>query len=338
MCEKIKNTPAFSVVVPVYGVEKYIDQCVRSILGQSYTDLEVILVDDGSKDGCPAMCDEYARLDSRVRVIHKQNSGVVETRRVGVDASCGEYLVFVDGDDWMEPNYLSEFAAVIAECKPDVICCGYSFAYDDGKRVPQPLAMEVGSYGRERLRESVFPWLIEDKNCRYFPAMLWSKAYKRELYAEHQVPCGVISVGEDHACTKPCIYHAETMYVIDKCLYNYRQNPASVTKAGKAFAWDGPRLIGMHFEAHMDMSDGDLQEQVYRSITHNLFNAAVSQFNRAESYKVIKAEILQKISEPYYQNAINKCSYDGFKGKLAKTCLKHRLIFLMRIYNKTVHS
>ena len=96
--------PLISVIVPVYKVELYLRQCVDSLLAQTYSNLEIILVDDGSPDGCPAICDEYARKDSRVRVIHKPNGGLSDARNVGLDAARGEYIGFIDSDDWVMPD------------------------------------------------------------------------------------------------------------------------------------------------------------------------------------------------------------------------------------------
>lgn len=98
------NEPLVSVIVPVYKVGKYLDKCVESIVEQTYKNLEIILVDDGSPDNCPAMCDKWAERDSRIKVIHKQNGGVSSARNVGIDAAQGEFIGFVDSDDWLEPD------------------------------------------------------------------------------------------------------------------------------------------------------------------------------------------------------------------------------------------
>ena len=118
-----------SVIVPVYKVEKYLKRCVDSILAQTYTCLEVILVDDGSPDGCPAICDEYAREDRRVRVIHKENGGLSDARNAGIDAAKGKFLGFVDSDDYVHPRFyelllqaLKEEGADIAGCDVKKVC------------------------------------------------------------------------------------------------------------------------------------------------------------------------------------------------------------------------
>ena len=100
----MNNNPKISVIVPVYKVEKYLDKCVESIVNQTYKNLEIILVDDGSPDNCPAMCDEWAEKDERIRVIHKENGGLADARNAGMDIATGDYIGFVDSDDWIEPN------------------------------------------------------------------------------------------------------------------------------------------------------------------------------------------------------------------------------------------
>lgn len=98
--------PEISVIVPVYKVEKYLDRCIESIVNQTYPDLELILVDDGSPDNCPALCDAWAERDERIRVIHKKNGGLSSARNAGMDVMCGKYVCFIDSDDWIELNFL----------------------------------------------------------------------------------------------------------------------------------------------------------------------------------------------------------------------------------------
>lgn len=121
----------FSIIVPVYNVEKYLDKCVKSILNQTYKEIEVILVDDGSPDNCPQMCDKYARNDSRVKVIHKKNGGLSEARNVGIEASTGEYVLFVDSDDWLVESACEQFNKYISKVGQIDICVG-NLLNDDG--------------------------------------------------------------------------------------------------------------------------------------------------------------------------------------------------------------
>ena len=111
-----------SVIVPVYKAEKYLEECVYSILNQSYTNFELILVDDGSPDGCPALCDRFARQDSRVRVIHRKNGGVSASRNTGLAAAGGAYVAFIDDDDYIAPDYLEKLLAAAEESGADALC------------------------------------------------------------------------------------------------------------------------------------------------------------------------------------------------------------------------
>lgn len=124
------KTPLISIVVPVYHVAAYIHRCVDSILNQSYRNLEVILVDDGGDDVCPAICDEYALFDNRVICVHKENSGQSFARKAGVESAAGEYILFVDADDWLETNAVEKSLRAAVEFDADVVCFGYKRVYE----------------------------------------------------------------------------------------------------------------------------------------------------------------------------------------------------------------
>ncbi len=326
----------YSIVVPIYNVARYLEKCVDSILNQTYENFEVILVDDGSTDKSSYMCDAFAKKDTRIIVIHKKNGGLVSARKAGAEVAKGEYIICVDGDDWIDNSYLEVFESCINKKKPDIVCCGYYLAYDDGRNIEMNMPMPHGYLADRELIKNIYPYLIEDKANKYFPPSLWAKAYKRELYVTNQMSVpNNISIGEDHACTKPCIRQAKSMYVLDDCLYYYRQNQASMTKNKKAFRWDGPKMIGQHFEKNIDLNEYDFQNQVYRSVVHNLYNVAASQFNRNEPYAVIKKDIVKQLGDEYYDKAINNSIFKwNSKGNLARIIMKHRLYIVMYLYNK----
>ena len=192
----------------------------------------------------------------------------------------------------------------------------------------------VGEYSRLRIEKEIFPLLIENDKAKYYSPSIWAKIYKRELYVKHQLAVDPrIKIGEDHACTKPCIFESNLIYIMEDCLYYYRQNNTSMTKNKMPFDWETPMLIGKHFENHMDMTQGDLQEQVYRNVTHNLFNVVVSQFNRLDRYKDIKKDIIYNISNQYYKNAIRNAKYNNWKGIFVKYCLLYKIVFLIKLYH-----
>ena len=121
-----------SVIVPVYKVEPYLDRCVKSVVDQTFSDLEIILVDDGSPDNCPAMCDAWAARDSRVRVIHKPNGGLSDARNTGMAAATGEYISFVDSDDWIAAEMLERLIQALERDQSDIAACAVEMVWEDG--------------------------------------------------------------------------------------------------------------------------------------------------------------------------------------------------------------
>lgn len=134
------NNELVSVIVPVYKVEPYLDRCVASILAQTYPNLEVILVDDGSPDNCPALCDAWAQRDARIRVIHKKNGGQSDARNVGLDAASGAYISFVDSDDYIAENFIETLYDLLHEYHTDISAVHWKLVYADGPEVPAPLS------------------------------------------------------------------------------------------------------------------------------------------------------------------------------------------------------
>lgn len=324
----------FSIVVPVYGAEKYLNRCVRSIQNQTYQNIEIILVDDGSPDECPAMCDAFAQNDSRIQVLHKANGGQGSARKAGAIVASGDYVCCVDADDEIALNYVERMAEVGEQYCPEMICCGFSWATEGGRK-DRPLKNREGFYSRQDIQKEIFPELIQTANAEYFSPSIWGKAIKTELYRKQQLCVDDrLKIGEDGACTIPCVYHAQSMYILRECMYYYWDNNSSMTRNRKAFAWDGPELIAYHLEKRLDMTQFDFRQQWYRKITHELFTVVSSQFYRAESYRTITADIRRHLQEPLYQKAIENSQFEGLSGKMARLALKHRLFVLIWLFNK----
>lgn len=327
------NQPLFSVIVPIYNVEEYIHKCITSILNQTCKDFELILVDDGSPDNCPIICDEYAQNDSRIKVIHKANGGIVNARYNGVKVSTGTYVIFVDGDDWISQDYLERTKKIIDDFSPDIICYGHYLASQDNF-VKCQLPYESGYYDQSKIINNIFPILMEDTRAVSFTPTLWAKAFLRELYTQNQVVDLPIKMGEDSACVKPCVYHANSMFISTDCTYYYRCNPMSVTNSAKAINWNDPQMRAQHLMNHINMSDGDFLQQLYRATVHSLFNVVVSQFNRKEKYTAIVKEIRKEIDREFYQEAISKAYFKTLRGKLMLCGIKYQLFGLMKLYNR----
>lgn len=226
-------TPDYSVVVPVYNVEEYLSQCVDSLLAQRYGNFEVILVDDGSSDGSGALCDRYAARDSRVRVIHQPNRGVVAARLAALEAARGTYACFVDGDDWVTPEWLETVQARVTETGgPDMI--QFDFASDDGSP-SQPLLAAPGYYDKARLEREVYPYMIWDRRrpflAQLIPGYQCTKIVRRTLLLDHYIRDAAITLYEDVAMLYECLYHANSLYVCPEAFYIYRQRSGSALRS-----------------------------------------------------------------------------------------------------------
>ncbi len=323
----------FSIIVPIYNVETYLVQCIESILAQTYQNYELILVDDGSPDNCPKICDDYQSQSNKIKVIHKKNGGLVSARQEGALVAKGDYIICVDSDDWITPNYLAIANEILQKYNPDIICFGYYKNTENGTEEVIPLK-NIGLYDKNKIREKIFPILFENKYAISFPASIWAKVFKKELYNKFQLQVDKqITMGEDAAVVRPYIYNCSSLYISGECVYHYRYNPTSITKGRKPSNWSGPRLIGENFINSINLENQDLKEQLYRVIVHSVFNVAVSQFNRKEKYNIIAQDINRNLKYELYDEAISNCYFKSFKGKLALYSLKYRLIILMKLYN-----
>lgn len=208
--------PLISVIVPVYKVETYLHQCVDSILNQTYRNLEVILVDDGSPDGCPAICDEYAAMDNRVKVIHKKNGGLSDARNAGMAVMNGEYLSFVDSDDLLPTDAIKTLYKIAVEENADMVIGGHN-RFED---VP------VESSGVETVVQRWTPVEAMADMLRNGCAS-WARLYRRELHQSILFPVGEIN--EDEAIVLPLLEKCKTIAVTNAVVYHYRCRPESIT-------------------------------------------------------------------------------------------------------------
>lgn len=327
----------FSVIIPVYNCKEYLRKCFNSLLSQENNGIEIIVVDDGSTDGSECICNEYAMQYKNVKVIHKKNEGVSIARNTGVKLARGKYLIFVDSDDYVHGSFFKEFFYIYERYSPDMICCGYTIDRK-GEFWDRPIPQKGGLYSRSEIEEQVFPIMIHDEKARYFRPSIWAKAIKRSCYEKNQFVDPNVFIGEDTACIIPCIFHAQSLYIITKCLYYYVDNSSSLTKSRKVYSWNGPEKIGKHIEKNVDLSVLDFEKQLYRKIVHELFTVAVSRFNSNKSYRLITLDIKKNLKRPYYNNAIRKSEFHGsLKAMLMKVGLQHNLCFLMYLYNRFMH-
>ncbi len=212
-----------SVIVPVYNVASYLRRCVDSILGQTYENLEIILVDDGATDNSGAICDAYAAKDFRVQVIHKPNGGLSSARNAGIDAARGEYLAFVDSDDWLEPETYAYLLGLIRKYNVKLSYTGrYDVQEETGERVVGLCPKTEEKIPARELVGRIFLWDNVDSAA-------WDKLYHRDLFGNHRYPEGKIC--EDVPVTYRVILETDYVAVGNRPMYNYYHRSGSITQS-----------------------------------------------------------------------------------------------------------
>lgn len=210
-----------SVIVPIYKVESYLDKCIESIAAQTYRDLEIILVDDGSPDHCPAMCDAWAAEDSRIKVIHKENGGLSDARNAGLSVATGALVSFIDSDDWAAPSFIQTLYDAMERTGAEVAECGAAFVDEDGtvlrlRQAEKPLELSpVEALRRLVLEDGVYQ-------------TVWNKLYRREIC----IPFETGKLNEDEFFTWKVFEKIEKLAVVETPLYNYLQRGGSIIGTG----------------------------------------------------------------------------------------------------------
>lgn len=227
-----------SVVVPVYNVEKYLDKCIDSLVSQTYENLEIILIDDGSKDKSAKICDKWKDNDSRIKVIHKENGGLSEARNVGIDYAQGEYIAFIDSDDWVDKNFIKYLHEKLEKYNADIAASTIIKTYKDYNEI-QPI-------NREKIRFTSEEALDTLLSGRDFCAVAWNKLYKKNVIGNIRFPIGKIH--EDEFFSYKVIANANTLVLVTEAIYYYRQRSGSIMQK-----WSTAHLDALEaFKERMD--------------------------------------------------------------------------------------
>ncbi len=328
----------FSVIVPIYNVEKYLSRCIESVLMQTFTDFELILVDDGSPDNCPAICDEYARKDARVKVIHKENGGLVSARQAGIKVAVGDYVFPVDGDDAICPDALESAYKIISETDADMVSFSYKRCVDGvvGEIVDD--LVEEGLYNKADMEERIYPKLLSDKNMKNLFYFLWGKAIKRELATKHQLNVNpAISLGEDLSCAVPCYLDANTVYMSKKAIYLYTIRGDSLTTNFKTsqITQIADVIVGLR---NLNIKKpSDFEEQISRYSCFMCFAilAAAAEGNHFSSVREIKSLISgslhnEEIQKAHFENVTLKSRIAIFLIKKQKIRLAFYFLYICK--------
>ena len=331
----------YSVIVPIYKTEKYIRDCVDSLLCQSYSDIEVILVDDGSPDSCPAIADEYAAGDSRVKVVHKPNGGLVSARKAGGAAATGDYIFNVDSDDFISPFLIEKVHKVISETEAETVFFGFTLYSDEnGEGDRRMSALSPGVYRGEEIKKIVGSYMYDrDKkgmNGGSVQFNICCKAVRRDLYlsAQNKVKDGVTS-GEDTLFTLHLLPELSSAALIEDYGYYYRSNPTSIEHTVSTKDFDNLFTVIREMEEKVkditEYSDGMRVYALYRLWTLSIRGAVAS-----DSYSAYK----KHIDTPVYRELVKKIKKTKIYKKrpvenIVLFLTKHRCLRLIYLLGKS---
>ena len=302
--------PLVSVIVPVYKVEKYLNKCVESLVGQTLQDIEIILIDDGSPDNCPKICDDWAKKDSRIKVIHQKNGGLASARNTGIKNATSEYISFVDSDDYLDLSFIEKLYLLIIKNSADISICNFARVYENGEAIHLPQCeIKDGTFtGRQICLD------FRKVSTTYISAC--SKIYKKELFNEVSFPIGKIN--EDEAVAHKLIYPCKKVMLSSDVLYYYVNhnlgenisssiNEKNFTDAIEAF-YDRVAYFNQ-------VGDNELQEYSEMEYLYSIF----VQMGRIERYSNIAKHKIAKIKTEF------DLIYDQIR-KNTKLTIKHKII------------
>ena len=297
----MSNTPKISIIVPIYNVEQYLKECLDSILKQTFSDFELILVNDCSPDNSQMICEEYLKKDNRIKLINKlQNEGLPQARKTGFENSCGEYIVNIDSDDWVEPVYLEYLYNIAVKENADLVCCDFYMNYPD-----KYIYMINTKDTNNRLNNLGF--------VSPFSAVTY--IYRRDLYEKILFP--IHPIGEDCCITQQALFYSNKLSNASYPLYHYRIHSESMSKNKKQKQYMG-RLENIHLT--IDFLKQKLQNN-YSLIEKNIYP-----FINRFKYSIISDKNLRK-----NKNLYKFCPESKFKNYYIKRKLKDFSKFIMQI-------
>lgn len=297
--------PKLSVIVPVYNTEKYLRECIESILAQTFTDFELILVDDGSADSSGTICDEYAAKDPRIQVIHQQNSGATVARRSGVRIAKGEYVTFVDSDDWIDKDM---YRIMLAWEPADVLICNM-YKYTNAGLHEIKCCINPGSYDTRALIAKFYSTMLFDYDqCQpALPPSLCNKLIRTNIVRNViENVSESITYGEDALCSYACILDAERIYLTDQRLYYYRVNPESVSNVYNKQMFATLKALGKELERLFTERNHDLQSQVYGYLARNALEGIRNEllYHTGATLKEKKNRVNRFVEDPLIRRSL----------------------------------
>ena len=318
-----------SVVIPIYNVEKYLKKCIESVINQTYKNLEIILVNDGSTDNSKNIIDEYSLIDNRIKVINKKNGGLSDARNVGIEIAKGDYIAFLDSDDWIELNMYEKLYSYIKQENADIVQCSYQEVYNE----------EVNN---QKIKEEIK--LISGKDSLYNlsgenhgkTVVVWNKIYKRELFNDIRFPKG--KYHEDEFTTYKLLYKANKIVDLNLPLVYYRQRDGSIMNSKfNIKRLDALEAFNERLAFYKEKNLNELQQITIAQILHftNLFYIKIKDSDIKNKYEILKI-LRQNIKNDYILFMKNK--YVSLKQKILLTIFVLNKEIFYQVYKNKVNK
>ncbi len=291
-----------SVIVPVYKVEKYIHKCVDSICNQTYANLEIILVDDGSPDSCGEICDEYAKKDERIVVIHKENGGLSDARNAALDIMKGKYVVFVDSDDSLDPPMIEKLYKTLVDTKSDLAVCNAKYVNEMGENINHHKS--DGKIFVYNQYQAIYELLDSMK----YSNSAWAKLYRADHFKDVRYPYGKIY--EDVPTTYKLFLKAQKVVYVQETLYNYLQNPKSISQQ----AFKPQRMDAVGFAEDMVSDILKVYPGLKKVSDRRLFDSYYAILNMIDKDNEFYPETKEKYNSLRWSIILD--THSGFKRKV----------------------
>ena len=323
--------PKISVIVPIYNAEKNIERCIKSILGQTYSNFELLLIDDGSKDKSIEICNQYSKMDNRVSVYHKKNEGVSKTRNYGIEKAKGQYLQFIDSDDYIERNMLDNMVKQIEKNDSDLCICGFEYSYrepmENKKNYAsnQLLHIESKEYIKKYMASHI-------ENNILLP--VWNKLFKLTIIKDNNIRFNEnISLSEDFAFVLEYLCRAHKICLLDSINIHYCIDKGRKSLSS-SYEYENVVLANKIICDNIDKMNID--ENVLKSINYQMFdlilNYITSIQNSKKSYND-KIKLLKKIrNESFFEKIINNIYTIDIKKKVKVKLIKNKLYHIYMIF------
>lgn len=317
--------PLVSIIVPVYNVENYLKKSLDSLKNQTYENIEIVLIDDGSKDNSGLICDEYAKSDDRFCVFHKENEGVSSARNIGIEKAQGDYIMFLDADDWFEKNAVGKLVDVIEKENVDVVLFEYSVDYDDGK---SKVNLHKDIEGTISIENAIM-YSITPLN-----RFLWSKIYRADIVKNVRFDKS-LHLGEDTVFACQAMLQGNSAYFLAEPLYHYIQSASSATR--KPY-FDKRMLSGKDaYWQLVELCKGNYPNQVtvaLKQYVELLMTIIMDMFKNPKENKALIKEFAKEVRKYSFKVCLSSACSNSSRIKILMCCISPALMFKVRNKNR----